>query len=663
VRSDSPTPLSLEQLAEAASWLEEMGDAVPESLRTIVQQHGELVEALSGTKYKLSRTLRRLRQALGIVAQSERRRSGRVLDQIPPEEEQGPEQPEGKRSRLERRLARHCWLEKWHQKLARKQRRKSKAVKKKLSALPPEEEEFSQAEEEEIAREVEEQMARYGLGGGPDPSLQPASETLMVGAQEAAAERQVPLKVPEETLGQYGKVLDTIVEQRQRYDFSFVVTRMEVQVEKKVVLDAEGERRVVSASTADLGPPGSSVTWGFLAHVIMLAVHYALPFNRLGKLLSTPDKKFTAGTLGRLVHYVAERFVAVYLALSDELAESAILVGDDTPSRVVEVAQYLAQKTPEKPPPWEAYRNREQAVASAVHQALQGEDDTLATLIAAELGFAFERRDGAGPKRAFNTTVVAGRSVPELPQSLIVFYRSHLGGLGNLLEMLLAKRRPEAGALIVQSDLATVNLVTDPELLKQFPLRYAGCMSHARRPFALHEDDDPELCEMILHQFKGIALKEQGLDLHGRNRENVLTVRQTDSRPLWEEIRRLAKLMTPRWSASTELGRAARYIVRHYDTLTAYLTEPQLHMSNNFAERMLRPEKLIQRASLFRKTLEGRFALDVLRTIIQTAVAAGVPPEKYLLWVLRADPDEVADEPERFTPLSYAAQCSSSRSD
>jgi hypothetical protein len=388
VRKEPPTPLSSEQLAEADKWLEEMGDAVPEPIRTIVTQHRQLVEALSGTKYKLSRTLRQLRRALGVVEKSERRRSGRVLDQIPPEEPE-PDQPEGKRSRLERRLARHRWLEKWHRKLARKQRRKSKAVKKKLSTLPAEEEqEFSQAEEEEIAREVEEQMARYGQGGAPDPSLEPASETLMVGTQEAAEQRQVKVEVPEETLGQYGKVLDTIVEQRQRYDFSFVVTRLEVEVEKKVVLDSQGERRVLSASTADLGPSGSAVTWGFLAHVIMLAVHYALPLNRLGKLLSTPDKKFTAGTLGRLVHYVAERFVDVYLALCDELADSAILVGDDTTTRVLEVTKYLGQKKPEKPPPWDAYRNRGQAVASAYDQALQGEEDTLATLIAAELGFS-----------------------------------------------------------------------------------------------------------------------------------------------------------------------------------------------------------------------------------------------------------------------------------
>ena len=28
---------------------------------------------------------------------------------------------------------------------------------------------------------------------------------------------------------------------------------------------------------------------------------------------------------------------------------------------------------------------------------------------------------------------------------------------------------------------------------------------------------------------------------------------------------------------------------------------------------------------MFRRTLEGRFALDVVRTILQTAVAAGAP--------------------------------------
>jgi hypothetical protein len=69
---------------------------------------------------------------------------------------------------------------------------------------------------------------------------------------------------------------------------------------------------------------------------------------------------------------------------------------------------------------------------------------------------------------------------------------------------------------------------------------------------------------------------------------------------------------------------------------------------------MLRMEKLIENCSLFRTTLEGRFALDIMRSVLQTAIAARVPLQQYLLAVLRAPPDEVATHPQRFTPCAWA---------
>jgi hypothetical protein len=64
---------------------------------------------------------------------------------------------------------------------------------------------------------------------------------------------------------------------------------------------------------------------------------------------------------------------------------------------------------------------------------------------------------------------------------------------------------------------------------------------------------------------------------------------------------------------------------------------------------MLRTEKLIESSSMFRRSLEGRFALDVVRTVMQTAVAAGVPVHEYLESILRMDPEELAAHPERYT--------------
>jgi hypothetical protein len=203
--------------------------------------------------------------------------------------------------------------------------------------------------------------------------------------------------------------------------------------------------------------------------------------------------------------------------------------------------------------------------------------------------------------------------------------------------------------------LSSSNSVTAPDLLKRFDVRAIGCAAHARRPFAIHEDDDPVHCQFMLHLFKGLAIHEQRLDAHGRNRTNVLAVRQDESRRMWELIKNLAQDMTKRWSKETELGAGARYLLKHFEPLTAYLDDPRLEPSNNLRERMLRTEKLIEGSSMFRKTLEGRFALDVVRTLLQTAVAAGVPVHEYVVSLLRADPEDVARRPADFTPSAWAA--------
>ena len=68
---------------------------------------------------------------------------------------------------------------------------------------------------------------------------------------------------------------------------------------------------------------------------------------------------------------------------------------------------------------------------------------------------------------------------------------------------------------------------------------------------------------------------------------------------------------------------------------------------------MLRTEKLIEKNSLFRKSLEGRFVLDIVRTVLQTAVAASIPVHQYLVDVLMSADDAIRDRPEDFTPYAW----------
>ena len=235
-----------------------------------------------------------------------------------------------------------------------------------------------------------------------------------------------------------------------------------------------------------------------------------------------------------------------------------------------------------------------------------------------------------------------------------MFYRSHLGGLGNLLEVLLERREPNKKAVVVQSDLSTVNLVSDPTLRTRFAIQQVGCLAHARRPFARFEHEDPELCGTMLDQFGALAILEDALDECGRNRENVSAVRGVDSREVWKDIVETSELMAHKWSKQTKLGEAAGYILRHQRALSAYLDDPRLGPDNNLSERMLRMEKLIQSSSMFRVSLEGRFILDILRTVCQTATAAQVPVADYLLAVLKTPAAQIREAPEKFTPHAWA---------
>ncbi len=410
---------------------------------------------------------------------------------------------------------------------------------------------------------------------------------------------------------------------------------------------------------------------------------FAMPLNRLAKLFSTAAKKFTASGLSRMLHYVAQRLLPIYLELSEQLADSEILSGDDTSSRVIEVASYFKEakakrrggSKKKRPLPWQSYRTPDAAEASIAQcqerkeqrlrrradgdrDAKRSKDEelSLGMRIGQVLEFESPRQDGTGGKQSLNTTVITGRSIAKDPQSLIVFYRSHLGGFCNLLESILRTRSPAARYVIVQSDLSTTSLVKDPDLLQLFNFSLIGCSAQARRPFAVYENEDRLYCPYMLHLFAGLAMHEQLLDEQGRNRDNVLAVRQADSRRLWVAIKELAEKMTKKWSKGTKLGTAARYILNHYDKLTAYLDDPRLEASNNMRERMLRTEKLIESSSMFRITLEGRFVLDIVRTILQTAVAARVPVHEYLTSILRSDAAEVEEHPERFTPLAWSVR-------
>jgi hypothetical protein len=665
------------------AWFAANEQTLPECVRELLAEPLAKLQSGGLSKKAYGEYGRQLARALGLIPSSERRRtSGRALD--------GAKGDGKKLDRRKRDFRAGQHDASATQKLVTETRGDHGLTRVEQSTLEtdrmtdnphlpvategrPDLPELSPEKKAEIAAETAAFVARAELGDGEDPSLAKADEALMnadvVCVDEDAV--VVPAELPE--CAHDSTVVKTLMDSRVRYDFAVTVTELTLHVEKKVVVGSDGTRRVFTGNVQEFGPKGFAVTWQALATLAVMVGQFAMPLHRLGTMLSSATKRFTATSLSRMAHYVAERLLPIYLTLMEQLADSDILAGDDTSCRVLEVSTHRAQTNPDLPTPWqsyatvaqanEAYLDYERRKAELLTRRFEGDREAKVTpvlkpplkvCIARELPFESPRKSGAGPKQSLNTTVVTGRTDEADPQSTIVFYRSHLGSLGNLLEMLLARRKAKKRKLIVQADLATTNLVTDPQLTSRFDVELVGCGAHARRPFAQYEDQDPKWTKLMLALFAMLAVHEDALDRHGRNRENTLAVRGNDSRKIWERIKRACTAMAERWTKATPLGAAVRYVLKHFDRLTVYLDDPRLDATNNLRERLLRTEKLIEKSSMFRKSIEGRAVLDILRTILQTAVAAGAPPHAYLIDVLKASPADIEAHPEHYTPAAWA---------
>jgi len=540
---------------------------------------------------------------------------------------------EDKKSSLIQSLDHHNSRVDWHKNQLKKHTTMANDIEKKIKSI--DDIVLTEEELEETRKETAVEMQILQSGGDADPDLITPKEALMIGLGEQIVQEEVDI-----SLSNPDDYKDTFVETRTRYDFDFQIAEIKIHVEKGQ--DSSGN--IKSGSTKHIGPPNFQVTWGFLANITILSTQYAIPFERLGRLLSTPEKTFSSSHMCRYFSYVAKQLLPIYLHLSKQLANSDLISGDDTTVKVIEVANAME----ENKKPWVHYSTMESA-----EKTLEQNPDImeLGPRISAELGFESQKKVGEGSKKQIHTTVVIGKETED-PSSYIIFYRTHLGSFGNLLDTILLQRTQSKNDLFIQSDLSTTNLITDPILLKKLNITLFGCASHARRPFAIYEKDDPAICSHILTLFRVLYFNEKGLDKFGRNQTNVPEMRKTFEKKYWDTILELCHKLTLKWSKSTPLGKAAWYVINHFKKLTAYIDHAFVPLTNDLSERMLRMEKIIQANSLFRTSLEGRFALDICRTIVQTAVAAGINIKDYLLYVLKQD--DLQENPAQYTPYFFA---------
>ena len=118
--------------------------------------------------------------------------------------------------------------------------------------------------------------------------------------------------------------------------------------------------------------------------------------------------------------------------------------------------------------------------------------------------------------------------------------------------------------------------------------------------------------------------------------------------------------MQAKTAPKSALGRAIHYLLEQWPYLTRYLEDGRLELSNNRAERSIKPFVMGRKNWLFANTPGGAQASAVIYSLIETAKENGLDPYRYLLWVLQNAPqlsETDAAWAEQFTPANAPQEC------
>ena len=169
-----------------------------------------------------------------------------------------------------------------------------------------------------------------------------------------------------------------------------------------------------------------------------------------------------------------------------------------------------------------------------------------------------------------------------------------------------------------------------------------ACWAHARRYFHdIHVTSKAPLATDALERIGRLFDVERAIDgLAPAERQRI---RQARARPLVDDLAAFFDATLPRLSAKSDLAGAIRYARTRWPALTRYLDDGSLEISNNAAERAIRPLALGRKNYLFAGSDSGGDRAAAIYTLVETAKLNGLDPEAYLRDIL----GRIADHPSK----------------
>lgn len=170
---------------------------------------------------------------------------------------------------------------------------------------------------------------------------------------------------------------------------------------------------------------------------------------------------------------------------------------------------------------------------------------------------------------------------------------------------------------------------------------HVGCFAHARRKFEEAVSAQPKGKRSPTAE-QGVAFCTKLFELERAYEKQNLTFEERKEHRLVESKRVLGEMLswanTRNAAPKSKLGIALTYLKNQWEYLNNFLLDGRIEISNNRAERSIKPFVMSRKNFLFANTPSGARSSAIIFSLIETAKENGLDPYRYLTFVLTEAP-------------------------
>ena len=216
---------------------------------------------------------------------------------------------------------------------------------------------------------------------------------------------------------------------------------------------------------------------------------------------------------------------------------------------------------------------------------------------------------------------------------------------GENLDELLKERSEKLTPPIHECDALSRNV---PE---NHDTQLANCLAHLRRKFYELVDVWPQEVTKIISEFSFVFSNDHSAPKEPQDR---LKWHQEKSTPVMQRIRDYCNdlIKQKKIEPNSSMGKAIAYLNNHWEAFTLFLRIPDVPLTNNDSERLIKRAVLNRKNAYFFRNETGAKIADILMSVMETCVLNGVNPCNFLIAIQEHQVD-VHRNPTLWLPWKY----------